>query len=295
MSDDTRASGTAAIGIALVLFGSASMAMVPTFAKLALDSGTSLLTVITIRGVIGAAIMGGLLVVLGNGFQAPRGVLLLCLLSGLCYTAMSYGLIGAVAYIPVSLMLLIFFIHPIIVALVHHYRGETTLTLSKVALIVAVFAGLGFALGPDLSTLNPFGIALAILAAVSVTGMIFLNARAQREAGSTLITFYMTLVTLVIFGPATTASGAWVFPATSIGWAGLAGTGLGLGFGLLAYFAAFRFIGPVRTSVISTVEPLFGILFAVAVLGEALGPWQWIGVVVVITALVLFEMPQREN
>lgn len=295
MNDETRRLDETPIGIALVLFGSAAMAMVPTAAKLALNAGASLLTVITVRGFIGAAVMAAMLVFLGQGFRARRAILLLSLLSGLCYSAMSYGFIGAVALIPVSLMLLIFFIHPIIVAVVHHYRGETTLTLWKVALILAVFVGLGFALGPDLSSLDPLGVALALLAAASVSGMIFLNARAQREASSTLITFYMTMVTVVVFGMATAISSAWVFPVTSVGWVGLFGTGLGLGFGLLAYFAAFRFIGPVRASMISTVEPLMGILFAVAVLGEMLEAWQWIGVLVVIVALVFFEMPEREN
>ncbi|MCP4318621.1 MAG: DMT family transporter [Hyphomicrobiales bacterium] len=295
MSDETQRLGATPIGIALVLLGSASMAMVPTAAKLALNDGASLLTVITVRGFIGAAVMAVMLVGLGQGFRARRVVLLLCLFSGLCYTAMSYGFIGAVAYIPVSLMLLIFFLHPIIVAVVHHYRGETTLSFSKVMLIFAVFVGLGFALGPDLSSLDPLGIALALLAAASVSGMIFLNARAQKEATSTLITFYMTMVTVGIFGLATIATADWMFPVTPVGWAGLMGTGLGLGFGLLSYFAAFRFIGPVRASVISTVEPLMGILFAVAVLGEALGLWQWVGVFVVIMALVFFELPERRK
>lgn len=293
MSDETLRQSATPIGIALVLFGSASMAIVPTFAKLALNDGTSLMTVITVRGLIGAAIMATVVAMLGQGFRLKRAILFLCLFSGLCYTAMSYGFIGAVAYIPVSLMLLIFFIHPIIVAVVHHYRGETMLSIMKVALILVVFVGLAFALGPDFTSLNPFGIALALLAAASVTGMIFLNARAQKQASSTLITFYMTMVTVVVFGLVTAVSGDWKLPGSTIGWVGLMGTGFGLGFGLLAYFAAFNYIGPVRASVISTVEPLFGILFAVAVLGEALGFWQWVGVLTVVSALVVFEMPER--
>lgn len=293
MSDETLRQGATPIGIALVLFGSASMAFVPTFAKLALNDGASLMTVITVRGLIGAVIMVIVMAIIGQGYRARRAILILCLLSGLCYTAMSYGFVGAVVYIPVSLMLLIFFIHPIIVAVVHHYRGETSLSTNKIALILVVFVGLGFALGPDLSALSPIGIALALLAAVSATGMILLNARAQKEVGSTLITFYMTMVTVVIFSLYTGVTGDWVLPTTPIGWVGLMGTGLGLGFGLLAYFAAFRHIGPVRSSVISTVEPLFGSLFAVAVLGEALGFWQWFGVLTVVTALVVFEIPER--
>jgi len=40
---------------------------------------------------------------------------------------------------------------------------------------------------------------------------------------------------------------------------------------------------------ISNAEPVFGVLFAVAVLGERLGVLQWAGVALVVAALVLFE------
>lgn len=281
------------IGIALVLFGSASMAMVPTFAKLALNGGAEVLTVIATRGIIGAIIMASVVLLAGQGFRLRPPIAFLCLLSGLAYTAMSYGFIGAVAFIPVSLMMLLFFVHPIIVAVVHHLRGETPLTPAKFALILAVFAGLGFALAPDLGHLDWRGIALSLLAALGGTGMILLNASAQKEAASTVITFYMTMVTVVVFAIVTSALDGWVFPTTALGWVGLWGTGLGLGFGLLAYFAAFQFIGPVRSSVISTVEPLMAILFAVAVLAEKLSPVQWFGALAVVTTLVFFELPSR--
>jgi drug/metabolite transporter (DMT)-like permease len=57
----------------------------------------------------------------------------------------------------------------------------------------------------------------------------------------------------------------------------------------LAFFAAFRYISPVRATMISNLEPLLGVLIAVAVLGEHLGGWQWLGVGVVVAGLVLFE------
>ncbi len=66
--------------------------------------------------------------------------------------------------------------------------------------------------------------------------------------------------------------------------------------GLVAFFAAFRFIGPVRATMLSNVEPLLGVLFAVAVLGERLGSLQWAGVALVVAALVLFEAsPSRQG
>jgi drug/metabolite transporter (DMT)-like permease len=63
----------------------------------------------------------------------------------------------------------------------------------------------------------------------------------------------------------------------------------------LAFFAAFRYISPVRATMISNLEPLLGVLIAVAVLGERLAGWQWLGVGVVVAGLVLFERASVEE
>jgi drug/metabolite transporter (DMT)-like permease len=125
--------------------------------------------------------------------------------------------------------------------------------------------------------------------------MILLTARAQEHATTLQVNFHMAALTAAAFSAATTVAGAWSFPAGPVGWLGLAGAGAGLALGLLAFFAAFRHIGPVRATMISNVEPLLGILFAVAVLGERLGPWQWAGAALVVAALVLFEASGRGN
>jgi drug/metabolite transporter (DMT)-like permease len=81
-----------------------------------------------------------------------------------------------------------------------------------------------------------------------------------------------------------------------VGWLGLAGAGGGVTIGLVAFFAAFRFIGPVRATMLSNVEPLLGVLFAIAVLGERLTSLQWTGVALAVAALTLFEAsPLRQR
>jgi drug/metabolite transporter (DMT)-like permease len=100
---------------------------------------------------------------------------------------------------------------------------------------------------------------------------------------------YSSLVTSVLFSALATGLDAWSMPQSMSGWTGLALAGLGSAVGLLAFFAAFRHISPVRATMISNLEPLLGVLIAVAVLGERLQGWQWLGVVVVVAGLVLFE------
>ncbi|MCZ8081521.1 MAG: EamA family transporter [Rhodobacteraceae bacterium] len=100
---------------------------------------------------------------------------------------------------------------------------------------------------------------------------------------------YSDLVSLVAFSALTAGLGAWSAPESVQGLIGLALAGPGSAFGLVAFFAAFRHISPVRDTMISNIEPLLGVLVALAVLVERLAGWQWLGVGVVVAGLVLFE------
>jgi drug/metabolite transporter (DMT)-like permease len=119
--------------------------------------------------------------------------------------------------------------------------------------------------------------------------LILFAVEAQKGASSIQIMVYSGVITSVFFSAVTTGLGAWSMPVSTLGWIGLLLAGLGSALGLLAFFAAFRYISPVRATMISNLEPLLGVLIAVAVLGEHLGGWQWMGVGVVVAGLVLFE------
>ncbi|HEX6012167.1 MAG TPA: DMT family transporter [Geminicoccaceae bacterium] len=282
-----------AAGVLLVLASTVAFAIGPTAAKLALDNGSNTLTVVTLRGVVGAALMGLLVPLSRQGFAIDRRALRWCLYCGVFYSLTVHGFIGSVAYVPVSVAVLVFFTHPILVAVVAHFRGGDCLTARKLLLAVAALAGLALALGPGLGTLDSAGVALAALAAVAMCGMILCSARAQERATSTQVNLYATAASTIAFASLTTALAAWAPPSNTIGWLGIAGAGAGIGIGLLTFFAALRHLSPVRATMLSNIEPLISILFAAAILGERLGPPQWVGVALVIGALVLFETADR--
>src|SRR5687767_4084699 len=156
-----------AVGILLVLASTIAFAIGPTAAKLALDNGSDTLTVVTLRGVVGAALMALLVPVSRQGFGVDRRALRWCLCCGVFYSLTVYGFIGSVAYVPVSVAVLVFFTHPILVAAVAHFGGGDRLTARKLLLAFVALAGLALALGPELGTLDPAGVALAALAAAA--------------------------------------------------------------------------------------------------------------------------------
>jgi len=59
------------------------------------------------------------------------------------------------------------------------------------------------------------------------------------------------------------------------------------------YFAGLQHLEPTRAIVASCLEPVFSILIAALVLGELLRPLQTVGIVLVLVAIVLIQLPER--
>ena len=59
------------------------------------------------------------------------------------------------------------------------------------------------------------------------------------------------------------------------------------------YFAGLQYLEPTRAIVVSCLEPVFSIVIAAIVLGELLHSVQTLGIVLVLVAIVLIQMPER--
>jgi drug/metabolite transporter (DMT)-like permease len=59
------------------------------------------------------------------------------------------------------------------------------------------------------------------------------------------------------------------------------------------YFAGLQHLEPTRAIVASCLEPVFSIVIAAVVLGELMRPMQTVGIVLVLVAIVLIQMPER--
>lgn len=59
------------------------------------------------------------------------------------------------------------------------------------------------------------------------------------------------------------------------------------------YFAGLQHLEPTRAIVVSCLEPVFSILIAALALGELLRPFQTVGIVLVLVAIVLIQLPER--
>ena len=278
------------IGTAMVVVSTVSIGVVPTFGKFAYEGGSTPLTVITLRSAVMVLLVLAGLIALGRSLAIPRRALAISLGMGPIYALMSYGLLGAVQYMPVSLAVLIYFLHPLMVGLVAPMMGHDRLGRLRLGALTAALAGLALTLGPTSDGLDPWGMALALMAAVTCTIMIIGNTAAMREADSVLVTFYMALSTTVVLAAACVVAWDVSLPVTTMGWGGLTGVAVAYTLGMLTFFGAIPLIGAMRATMISNLEPLLGILFAIVVLGETVSLLQGAGIALVLGSIVVFEM-----
>ncbi|MBO6920181.1 MAG: DMT family transporter [Rhizobiaceae bacterium] len=275
-------------GIGLSILSAASIAIGPSLAKFAYGQGTDLITVMVIRGFVMIGICV-LILLLKRRLAAPSSkVIILCVASGISFAAMSYGYFGAVQTIPVGIAVTLYFLHPILVMFAAHFIGLNRVTGRQIFFSIIVFIGLGIAVGIDIQGFDAQGILLSLLAAVAVTAMILLNAKALPKSDAITVNLIMVVTTTVIFLIWNVGLGnELMFPSTTIGWTAVVSVGLSFTIGLLSFFYAVDIIGPVLATMITSLQPLFAILFASLLLSENLTLLQISGALLVITGLAL--------
>ena len=279
-----------AVGAGLVALSTVAIAIVPTFARFAFDGGSNTLSIITGRSLLSVLITFLLILALRQPLRIARRPLAISLVMGVDYAIMLYGYLGAVQYLPVSMVILIYFVHPLLVGFVVIGLAEDRLTLISLGALATALAGLSLAVGFSFERPDPTGLALAVLAMVTAAIVILGNARAMRQAAGLAVAFYMmvsaaaTLVVLFAF------FGTLALPATALGWTGYAGVAIASTAGTLTFICGMGYVGAARAAMISNLEPVLGVLFALAVLGERMTIVQGVGVAMVLAAIVAIEM-----
>ena len=61
------------------------------------------------------------------------------------------------------------------------------------------------------------------------------------------------------------------------------------------YFAGLQHLEPTRAIVVSCLEPVFSIVIAAVTLGEVMKPLQTVGIVLVLVAIVVVQLPDRRS
>lgn len=231
--------------------------------------------------------------------QLPRPDLIQCLILGIAGVAASnYFYYVAIERTSVAIAIVIQYTAPVWVLLYVVARGQQKLTLQKIAAVGVALAGIALTIGivggESSLHLDKWGLIAAIIASFSFAfynvGGHRILARYDRWRVLTW-TLASAAVFWLIFNPpwkvlaADYSAQQWgflfVFSMVSV---------LG-SFSL--YFLGLQHLEPTRAIIASCLEPVFSILLAAAFLSEAVRPIQTLGIVLVLSAIVIVQLPGR--
>jgi drug/metabolite transporter (DMT)-like permease len=282
-------------GALLVASSAAAFGALPIFARLAYAAGVDLYGVLVPRFALGAAVLA--LIALARGARWPGGRALLAVLSmgALGYTGQSFLYFSALKHADASLVALLLYSFPFIVAvLAAAFLGER-LDAARIGALLLASAGLAMTIGGGRGT--PLGIALGLGAALVYSVYIVVGTRVLRNvdplAGAAVICAGAAASCSLLAGASAMAGDAPRFPASAAGWLPVIALALvSTALAIATFFAGLRRLGATLTSVISTLEPVVSVSLAAVVLGERVSALQGLGGAIVIgTAIWLALRP----
>ena len=298
MSADASPSAHPLRGTLLVLISAACFGTTLIFTQRALTAGATLSALLAYRYVMGAA----MLCVAAGGLGAVRDVgprkWPLLTLGGAAQTAIAGLSVASLQFIPAASVAFLFYTYPTWVAVLAIVRRSEPVDGYKLAALGLSLAGIVTIVGNPLATnLDPRGIALALAAAAVYALLIPWLGKMQDGLKPAAATSWIALGAALCFVFGAVVTGAPLFPPASsllLNAALLALIPTTIAF--ITFLAGLASLGPVRTSIVSTVEPFWTALLAGVVLGQPVGPRTWIGGAMIAAAmLVLQRKPADAN
>ena len=242
-----------------------------------------------ISGLIGVAIARAL----GQSWRLTPGQWRATVLFGLSQNALYLGLnFVAMQTVEASLAAIIASTMPLLVALFGWLILRERLRPMAVAGLVAGLAGVGLIMGARLTGgVDLFGLALCVLGVISLT-VATLSVRVASGAGGNLL---MIVGLQMLVGAALLIGPAMVLEVPQVNWTWqLAGafSYTVLVPGLAATWVWFELvarIGAVKAATFHFLNPFFGVAVAAVLLGEALGVFDVLGVLVIMAGILAVQ------
>jgi drug/metabolite transporter (DMT)-like permease len=272
-------------------------------ARLAFDHGLDVATAVACRSLVTALVVGALVVVQRVPLALqPRHRRALPAI-GVLVAVQSLCLYSAVARLPVALALLAFNTYPLWTALwarlFYRHRAEPRVLRAMPVMLLGLALALDvLGAASNLGALAQWqrigaGVAFAMAAAATFGGVLVLT---QHEAGG-LDGRVRTVSTMAVAGMlallALAAQGGPQLPQAAAGWGGLAGLTLLYGTGITLLFTVLPRLGVVGNSAIMNVEPIFALVLAWALLGQAIAALQVAGGLLVVATVMWLGLGRR--
>ena len=279
--EESSARATLLVILAACCFGSVTI-----FTVIATRAGASLASVLVWRYFLGAA----LLVLAAGGIRravvpSDRALRLL-LIAGGGQAFVAATSLYALRYLTAGTLAFLFYTYPAWIALLAAVRGWERIDARKLAALGLSLAGIGVMVGsPTSASLHPVGLLLALGSAMAYAAYVPMLGRMQRGLDPAAASAWVTLGATVWFLVTSVAGSAllaslelppdpWLAVGvrmTTTAWLAILGLAvLSTMVAFIAFLRGLAVLGPVRTAIVSTVEPFYTSLAGALLLAQPL-------------------------
>ena len=261
-------------------------------ARTAFNHGVDVVTAVTVRSVVTALVLALILWQHKVAFQVPPQQRKYMGVIGVLIAVQSVCLYSAVARLPVALALLAFNTYPLMTAMwarvLYGHRPERAVLWA----MPMMMAGLALALdvlgsASGLGAANHWGqigagVAFALFASATFGLALVLTQHETVGVDGRWRSFASMSTVGVLAGLVAWSQGGLNWPTASMGWWGLGLLTFLYGTAFTIMFTVLPKLGVVGNSAIMNVEPIFALVLAWALLGQAIAPMQLMGAAVVV-------------
>ncbi|MFL5620043.1 MAG: DMT family transporter [Gemmatimonadaceae bacterium] len=284
---------------ALVAFSACCFGTIAILVTLATRAGARLEEVLAWRYLIAAVLLGfvagGPSVIRRTG---RRSIAVMALAGG--GQAVVAGLsLSALRFIPAATMAFLFYTYPTWVTVISALRGKEPLTGRRLLALMLSLAGIVAMVGlpgTGASSDATPGVVLALSGALVYALYIPMLGKFSGELGSALASTFTAAGAAVILIATALASGGMSVRQPAIVW--LAIMVMAVVCTVIAFICFLRgleTLAPVRTAIVSTVEPFWSALLASLVLAQPLTARTLMGGALVAAAVIILNLPSRDT
>jgi drug/metabolite transporter (DMT)-like permease len=272
-------------------------------ARIAFNHGADVATAVVFRSTVTALVVIAIIVAQGVRPQfTPRHKRFLPVI-GLLIGVQSLCLYSSVARLPVALALLAFNTYPIWTAVwaavLYRHPPERPLIIAMPVILLGLALALDvFGAASGLGASGQWarigaGVAFALAAAGTFGLALVLTQHETGDLDGRVRTATTMLLASAVAFAMVAAQGGFRLPTAPAGWGGLAALTFLYGTAFTIMFTVLPRLGVVGNSAIMNVEPVFALVLAWLILGQAIAPVQVLGALVVVGAVMALGMRKR--
>jgi drug/metabolite transporter (DMT)-like permease len=285
--------GLSGLGVALSAASLSAVNIVST--RFAAFAGIPGVTLVFYRVFLMLVLVGAAVALWRSSLRVAAGERSTMAVLGVASAVLGASYLSSVAFIPVTVAVVIFYTYPVLIVLASPFVDGTRITGALLLVVALAVAGVALVVGPAFHGLDWRGLALAATASLA-TAVQFFAATRCRRTGIMAKTFWIHVIVLPVSAAIAAIAGALAPPELLLAAPlAVAVTIGGYVLGFVFQFAALARASAVVAGIAFCAEPVVAALSSAVMLGEQLSAVQLLGGVLVLAAIATNVMAEQRR